>query len=42
MIEALAGGVDFFIAVHDGTESVLEDQDTWAIWRQHFGFEGSN
>jgi DNA/RNA endonuclease G (NUC1) len=39
VVEALAG-VDFFGTLEDSTETLLEDQDTWDVWRRHFGSEG--
>jgi endonuclease G len=35
IIEALAG-LDFFNTLDDQKEILLEDQDTWQIWKKHF------
>ena len=35
IIEALAG-LDFFNTLDDEKEILLEDQDTWEIWKKHF------
>lgn len=35
VVEALTG-VDFFKGLNDQTEKLLEDQDTWEVWKRRF------